>query len=447
MHNEGNFTNSVMRAPILRDGHLGQWVNDRPMPQIRAYITTSTVALNDVVYVVGGTDGMEDLKKQGTKYKTALISRPDERGVLQPWIESQPFPGPGISCFTVAATPGFIHIIGGNTDALEPTANVITGVLAADGTISAWEPGPALPTPLWFHNSAVASGRIWTWGGLTGKTSQTATGVVFSAPILGSGRLGRWRAEPQQAHLQKPLYRAANAVAGPFLMTFCPSYPGSKVSNDVVFSYLSPNGLSPWQPIPTGLPMKMFTTCASDYRRGTIFIPGGRVASGQPGLKDVIYFRLTQSARQTIQTLNSQDEIAQSSEITETRVGESSRLGIDAAMQSADGSVPGFLPYEQARRALTAGGGRPLIAYFHMNGSAPSEAQKQKLLQDPGLKALMDRCIFAWVDVKESPQIAQSFGIFRAPTWILYDPQGRELGRAARALTSSELAAGIASVK
>jgi hypothetical protein len=51
------------------------------------------------------------------------------------------------------------------------------------------------------------------------------------------------------------------------------------------------------------------------------------------------------------------------------------------------------------------------------------------------------------VDVKESPQIAQSFGIFRAPTWILYDPQGRELGRAARALTSSELAAGIASVK
>jgi hypothetical protein len=366
---------------------------------------------------------------------------------LQPWVESQPFPGPGISCFTVAATPGFIHIIGGNTDNLEPTANVITGLLAADGSIAAWEPGPPLPTPLWFHHSAVASGRIWTWGGLSGTTNQTAISAVFSAPILGSGRLGPWRVEPQQAHLPQPIYRAANAVAGPFLMTFCPTYAGGRISNDVVFSYLSPNGLSPWQPIPTGLPMKLFSTCAPDYRRGTIFILGGRASSTQPPLPEVIYFRLTQSARQTIQTLNTQDELSQSSEITATRVGETSRLAIDAAAQSSTGAVPGFLPYEQARRALATAGGRPLIAYFHMNGSAPSESQKQRLLQDPGLQALMDRAIFAWVDVKESPQIAQSFGIFRAPTWILYDPQGRELGRATKSLSSGELAAGISSVK
>lgn len=444
--NEGSFTTSVMKAPILPSGQLGPWSNDRLLPQFRSYISNSTVALNDMVYLVGGTDGLEDLKKKGTKYKTVLISKPGANGVLEPWIESMEFPGPGLSCFTVAATPGFLHIIGGNTEALEPTGNVITGVLAADGTIASWEPGPPLPTALWFHHSTVASGRVWTWGGLTTTKSSSASNAVYSSVINGTGRLSPWRKE--STTLPDPIYRGANAVAGPFLMTFCVSYVGGKTSNDVVFSYLSPQGLSPFTKLPTALPVQIYTACAPDFRRGTIYLPGGQTEYSDVGMaQDVIYFRLTKSARDTIQTLNTREEIAQSSEINNSSPAPATSRVPAGAGATAPGPLPGFLPYDQARRQLLANSGKPLVAYFHMDGSAPSEAQKQRMAQDPGLPGLTQRAIFAWVDVRQSPQIAQQFGIFRAPTWILYDPQGRELGRAARALTSADIAAGIQSVK
>lgn len=444
LRNEGDYTTSVMRAPILTNGTLGVWANDRLLPQTRAYIGNSTVALNDMVYIVGGTDGLEDLGKKGTKYKTALIGKPGADGVLQPWVESTPFPGPGLSCFTVCATPGFIHIIGGNTDSLEPTNNVITGVLAADGTIGSWEPGPPLPAPLWFHHSTVASGRVWTWGGLKGTKNTTASTSVYSSVISGTGRLSPWKEE--SVPLPAAIYRGANAVAGPFLMTFCVSYGGGKLSSDVMFSYLSPSGLSPFTKIPTGLKVQLYTACAPDFRRGMIYLPGGQRDFSSAGsfAKDVIYFRLTRQARDTIQTLNTRDEIAQSSEITAPTPA--APAGAGAAVPTS-GPLPGFLPYDEARRLLDNRSGKPLITYFHMEGSGPSEAQRQRLVQDAGMQALSQKAIFAWVDVRQSPQLAQQFGIFRAPTWILYDPNGRELGRAARALGSAELTAGIQSVR
>jgi hypothetical protein len=444
--NEGGFTSSVMRTSILPNGQTGPWKNDRTLPQIRAYITNSTVSLNDVVYVVGGTDGLEDLGQQGTKYKTALISRIGADGNLTPWVESIPFPGPGISCFTAVGTPGFIHVIGGRTDALEPTANVITGVLAADGTISGWEPGPPLPQPLWFHQSAVAFGKVFTWGGLTSNDSSSGDGSVYSSTILGSGRLGPWQKDARS--LPANVFAGANAVAGPFLMTFAGNFQGAASSSDVLFTYATPNALSAWSIFPANLPMRRYTACAPDYRRGTIFLSGGRPSVEEVNhTKSVIYFRLTGQAKATIQTLNTKDEVAVSQEISSVKVGEATQSAYSAQTELAKGALPGFLPYEDARRQLTGAGGRPLVAYFHMEGSGPSEAQKRKLAADAGLSTLQSKAIFTWVDVKSNPQLAQQFGIFRAPTWILYDSTGRELGRTAKALGSAEIQAGIASVR
>jgi hypothetical protein len=289
---------------------------------------------------------------------------------------------------------------------------------------------------------------VWTWGGLTGKTNSTATTRVYSSVINGTGRLSPWRVE--SVGLPQPIYRGANSVAGPFLMTFCVSYGGGRTSSDVAFSFLSQSGLSPFSSIPTGLPIVLYAAAAPDFRRGTIFLPGGQTDRDGVGnlANDVIYFRLTRQARETIASLNTREEIAASTEITTgTTAPGPAGAGGGAVGNLPSGPVQGFLPYDVARRQLAANTGRPLIAYFHMEGSGPSEDQKRRLLADPGLAALSQRAIFAWVDVRESPQLAQQFGIFRAPTWILYDPAGRELGRAARSLSSAELSAGIQSVQ
>ena len=109
----------------------------------------------------------------------------------------------------------------------------------------------------------------------------------------------------------------------------------------------------------------------------------------------------------------------------------------------AQGALAGFLPYDVARRQLSGASGKPLIAYFHLRGSKPSEAQAELLRQDPQLPTVAESALLAWIDVRENPQLAQQLGVMRAPTWVLYNTNGLEQGRASKALTVADLRAGI----
>ncbi len=441
--NESGTTRVVYKAPIRPDGQIGQWTPDRPIPQIRGYIANSTVVLNDVIYVVGGTDGMEDIGKQGRKYKTVLVSRPGQGGALEPWRESRPFPGPGLSVFTALATPGFIHVIGGNTQDYTVSKKVLTGVVGGDSMIQSWETGPDLPFPLWFHHSATVGGRVYVWGGLPTKESTPTSIYVLSSPILASGRLGRW--EREAGTLPVGIYRGANAVAGPYLMTFCPSYEGGKISSDIVYTSLTSRGLEPWQRMQFNLPMKVYTTCAPDYRRGIIYVPGG--AKGREVnsdvAKDVLFFRLTQEAKQYVRGTVSETVASNTVEIPDSAGLENGEFTFATQDQLPGDALPGFLPYEVARRELSKSRDRPLIAYFHMSAAKPSQDQVSRLRDDPQLKELTDKALMAWIDVKSSPQLASQVGIFRVPTWVLYTRDGFEQGRASDILTVPQLLAGV----
>ena len=444
--NEAGYTSSVQKAPIRGDGSLGPWSEERPLPQIRAYISNSTVALNDVVYIIGGTDGMEDIGKGGRKYKTALIARPSEDGRLSQWVESSPFPGPGRSCFTVVPTPGYIHIIGGNTESFDPTNTVVTGLVGRHGEITGWENGPAMPSPLWFHHSAAVSGRVWVWGGLPTGENKPGSKRVFSSPILATGRLGPWREE--YPSLPVAFYRGANATAGPYLVTFCGTYAGGALSSDVVYAQVTDNGLGQWLRIQPNLPMRLYTTAAPDYRRGNIYIPGGGFSHGrvEPLRSDVVFFRLTPQAREAVRQSVSREVAADTEEISgegERGGGANGSLTYKTQYSDAEGALPGFLPYEVARRELDGPQARPLIAYFHMTGAQPSEEQAKILKSDAAFGRLADKALLAWVDVRQSPQTASQFGVMRVPTWILYNSQGEELGRTSRKVTVSQLMKGI----
>lgn len=413
--NGARMTTSVLRAKIDPDGALGEWADARPLPGPRGFIVNSTVSLDDYIYIVGGSDGLEDIGLGGTKYKTALVTRPGSDGSLEPWRESPPFPGPGLSCFTVSALSGYLYIIGGNTASQAASREVIMGRIGEDGNVEAWEKGPALPVPIWFHHTAVAGGRMWVWGGLTGQTGKTATSTVYSASILASGRLSPWVAESPA--LPTGMYRGAKASAGPYLLCFMPTYgspTGTQMTNDVVYASRGEGGGLFWSRRATSLVARNFVAAAPDYRHNTIYVSGGSPHSSinkDADIRTVSMFRLN------------------------TPIAE------DAGMPAmlAQGKVPSPFTDWRGARAEAAQAARPTVMYFHLDNSKPSDNQLASIAGGSDLVPLKERATFAWVSVGDSPQTAQQFGVFRVPTWIVFNARGEEKVRLTRSVTASEL--------
>jgi len=443
------YTANCCRAPILPDGSLGAWTETTPMPQPRSYIGNATLALNDMIYVVGGF--LNDETK--FSYNTAIWSRPGPDGNLGPWQESPPFAAAGRDCLTVVSTPGFIHVLGGSVGSRNPTAEVITGVVDAEGRIAAWEPGPPMPVQLWFHHAAALAGRVWVWGGLTGAQPNTASNRVYSASILGTGRIGEWREESQR--LPMPIYAASNATAGPFLMTFCPRDINGTPGNDIWVATVGAEGLSPWMRLTSELPCKLYNSAATDYRRGVVYLPGGRLSHDVHQLDPTVYlFRLSAQAREQSEVAAAPPGAAPGA--AATPAAQSTAMAVSSSMMATTGqgadsytfqtagrlaqeAAPGFLTYAQAKAAAAQAPPRPLILYFHSAMAKPCKLQEE-ILKSPQFQAVAAQGAFAWVDIRENPQLAQQMGVFRVPAWIFYDVRGAERYRFSQVLSLDALA-------
>ncbi len=439
------FTLSVIKAHIKPNHDLEGWEETTPLPTSRAYIDCSTVVQNDILYVVGGWDHTAKIG-----INTVLVARPLSDGYLSPWMETPPFPGVGNHCLTAVATPGYLHIMGGLGEKDEVSNAVISGQIGPNGMISEWRLSPPLPTPLWYHNAAAIRGRLWIWGGLTTREYQVVSPRVFSAPILSTGGLGEWQEETPS--LPVAFYGATSASAGAYILSFCPRLAGAAQTNDIWYSAITPKGLAPWQKMPSALTVTRYMAAAPDYRRGSIYIVGGRIEKTAYE-KRVFYFLLSESAQEAVQGAPE----AQASKVT----GETSRVTADtwsgpqggssqytyqAMSQVPAGAIPGFLTLEGARAAAMTPPAKPILLYFHHDMAKPCQNQVE-MLKSPSFAPLLQQAAFAWMNVRDYPQIVQQLGVYRAPTWILYDRQFRECGRVSGAISPEQLAAGIASVK
>ncbi|HPB30899.1 MAG TPA: hypothetical protein PLB62_05550 [Candidatus Sumerlaeota bacterium] len=79
------YINSVQMANITDTGALGVWQNTSSLPKTLCYIENSTLALNDVLYIVSGMDGARDVC-----CNTIHWTRPKNDGHLEKWRESPP---------------------------------------------------------------------------------------------------------------------------------------------------------------------------------------------------------------------------------------------------------------------------------------------------------------------------------------------------------------------
>lgn len=432
-------TTSVLMAPIGQDGQLGEWRQTTPLPGPRYYISSSTVAMNDVVYIVGGSTSVDG----GQPLNTAIWSRPLPNGMLTAWQESPPF-GEGLSAPAAITTPGHLHVIGGQLHSStrgEVSPAVWSNRIYADGSLGNWERGPELPVPLYHHQAGVVSGRVYVWGGLARPESEQIEPSIYvlSAPILGSGRLGNWRLE--QTRLPAQIYSGPSAVAGNFLISFVPRTRGGYIDDRVFFSQVLPgNNMTRWGERPATIPNRIFHAVAPDYRRGTIYITGGRGPTWiEPMISGVSFFTLSQSARQQAEEAWLASQRAHTDSVSAAAApAEGAALTYVVDARVAEEAVPGFLAINDARtRSLREG--VPLILHFTMDAAPPCREQNE-LLRTPEFRRLSEVAAFAWIETADYPQLVQQLGVYRVPSWIFYDLNGEEQRRHAGVLRASEVA-------
>lgn len=432
---------SVLYAPIGADGQLGQWGSTTPLPGPRFYIANSTLVMNDVVYIVGGaSQGMG-----GDRFNTAIWSRPLPNGTLTPWQESAPF-GEPLSSHVAVTTPGHLHIIGGQVTGSEISNRVWTNQIYADGSLSQWTEGPALPVPLWFHQTGVAGGRVYVWGGLMVPQAEGINPIpaVLSAPIMSTGRLGPWRREP--VNLPQGLYSGSSTVAGNFLMTFVPRGPDTQVSRTAYYSQVMPGGrLTNWASRAANIQNAVYHSVAPDYRRGSIYITGGRTGVrtagvSQPLTDNVNYFTLSPAARQEAERSWLAAVRAHENTVSAAPApGERTTvLTYVADRELHEGAIEGFQTVTEARRRADRER-IPLIMYFNLRDAPPCIEQNEKI-DTPDFKRLTEVAAFAWIDSSEYPQLVQQMAVYRVPTWIFYDAAGQERYRQVGILDHRQIA-------
>ncbi|OQB21615.1 MAG: hypothetical protein BWY12_01360 [candidate division BRC1 bacterium ADurb.Bin183] len=410
------YSNSVEMAKINPDGTLGEWKNTTPLPTDRSYIDNSTLVLNDIVYVVAGKHGSLE-KRTNTIYWT----RPLPTGELEPWRESFPFPGNGVQCAPAVATQGYIHLLGG-LESNSVSDKVWAAKVGGDGSIISWEEENPLPTPLWYHNAGVAGGRVWVWGGLINIDSSPTDNItpqraVYFAPILPSGKLGAWMQSPNS--LPKGFFCTSSTVSGPFLLSFCARYGTLLVSNDIWFANVTKEGISNWTCQPSNIKARLYICLATDYRRGIVYIPGGRIKRDDFVFDNNVYYvKLASGQKEDDKT----DAAVTMDQSAQQKTG--STLSYMTQAKETVSSRAGFLPYNQAQYLVTQQS-KPLAIYF-CSAKAKKCQEQDRVLSGLNLDSHSGKVVFAMVETSQFPQIAQQHGVFRVPVWIFYDVSGVE---------------------
>jgi len=411
-HPVSGYQKNVFKAPILSDGNLGQWSETTPLPYQKCYIENSTLVLNDIVYVLGGYDPLNK-----TCPNSILWTRPGPGGNLEPWRSSISHPGSGVHCTVAVATPGYLHLIGG-IQANEMVSELVWSArISPDGTVTAWEKSYPLPTKLWYHCGAVAGGNVWIWGGLPTRKDNVVSDKIFYAAILSSGKLGPWKT--YTTPLPVGFYASSSTVSGEYLISFCPRYAGREASNDIWFATVKQNKLSAWKRQQTDLPARMYIGLATDYRKGCVYIPGGRKTDKDKNLvnQNVFFFKLLHHAPRKAGT-----DAAQTVE-TGMMAHANKYSYMQPTTQSSE-AIPGFISTEQSRQAS----GIPILLYIHTKKAINCKKQNG-ILRNFNTSQYAGKIIFAELDTLKYPQIAQQYGIFQVPCWVYFDRNGNLVDR------------------
>src|SRR4051812_30712149 len=164
-----------------------RWQCVSPAPPARDHhvVFNARVGRSDVIYVGGGTD----YRTMNDAVQRSVIGAD---GIPGPWVATTALPHPLAGASAVAAR-GYVVLTGGQVApqgglrGLVRVAETYTAPIAADGSLGAWTPGPALPAPRFHHPSVYHEGWVYVVGG---QGATEAEAGVFAARLGADGKLG-----------------------------------------------------------------------------------------------------------------------------------------------------------------------------------------------------------------------------------------------------------------
>lgn len=256
---------SILRAPIGADGVIGTFVNIGSVPNTvtaPARYGAQAILLNDVVYILGGTDGSTGLST------TSVISCPiDGSGALGTWANGNSL-AVAVSNFSVCCVANTLYAILGATPAGIQKASVVPG----DGSIGTWSVYEATAPPLQgLGESCVLGDNVYFIGGFDFFGSKSA--AIYKATVDGAGVLSAFSeygvslpvalSGHQVVTAEGKLYviggngaatvyqATVDASGGIGVFSACPSLPGNRYASPAVVTssrvYLLGGRQTPWE--------------------------------------------------------------------------------------------------------------------------------------------------------------------------------------------------------
>lgn len=180
----GTLLDTVERARILDDGHLGEWVLEEQHLTIPRYINT-VKSFNDVMYVIGGHD-----QTKGAGITDVEWARPNAVGTVANWLTAASLQT-GRYGLTSARHKNRLYALGGLTG-LEYLDSVETMELGENGEPGAWRFTTPLSVPRATFSTVSFQGKIYVLGGT--NEDNYLSSVEF-ATINDQGDPGFWGTE------------------------------------------------------------------------------------------------------------------------------------------------------------------------------------------------------------------------------------------------------------
>jgi hypothetical protein len=259
-------------ARVNTDGSLGPWNEATPLPEPDQGPGVTT--WNGHLYVA---------LHNGNVYRVAI--NPD--GSLGAWV-SEPMAAPDLGGrLGLEAHCGHLYLLGGFTGCFM-YSDVYVAPINLDGSLGTWTLTTPMPEPRQHQSVHFYDGRIYIVGGISGCTGPILD-TVFSAPVdCATGALGQWR---QEANLPHPLWYHNSILAHGAIYLFGGReiYGGGSENYNIYRGVIDPvDGAIPaWEDVgdvPGGFPEAMGTAYASAI--GTLYLIGG---GGKGRLTDKVW--------------------------------------------------------------------------------------------------------------------------------------------------------------
>lgn len=169
-------------AAINANGTLGPWKATTNLPA--GLLGPSSVAYNDYLYVLGGSD--DDVSNR------VHMAHIKSDGTLGSWVETSAFSG-GRQYQTAVAYNGALYVLGGEGPFAD--SDVQWAPISANGTLGAWKATTGFAIARSRHSSAVYNGFLYLLGGLSetaGLLDDVQVANIDVSSRMGAG-LGEWK--------------------------------------------------------------------------------------------------------------------------------------------------------------------------------------------------------------------------------------------------------------